>query len=139
MLRNQRNHCSPVAGFTIVELVIVVAIIGILTAVALPMYLDHIARSHRTAAKAALVDAAQNMERFFTRNNTYAGPAVSPDRTDGSTYLLSFVGVPDGSTFVIQAVPQGNQASDKCGTYTINQAGARTATKDGVDVTSSCW
>ena len=120
-------------GFTLVELIIVMACLGILAAIAVPMYNEHIRQSHRATAKAALVEAAQNMERYYTRNNTYAGAAVDPPSSGGGRYLLDFSGGPTASTFTIRGVPQGAQVADKCGTLTINQAGAKTPSLAG------CW
>jgi type IV pilus assembly protein PilE len=126
------------AGVSLIELVVVFAVVGILAMIAIPGYRAHVRKSHRTAAKAALVDAAMTVERFMTRNGTYVGGTVTPATTDGATYALSFpVGQPTATTFTIQAVPQGGQAADLCGTLTIDQAGARTAT--GTDPGGPCW
>jgi len=124
-------------GFTLVELVTVVAIIAILAMIAIPGYQSYVRKSHRGAAKAALVDAAQTLERYMTVNSTYVGSTVTPASTEGGRYALSFSAGPAATTYTAQAVPQGGQADDPCGTLSINQAGARTAS--GTDPSGPCW
>jgi type IV pilus assembly protein PilE len=101
------------------------------------MYSNHLQNTRRTVAKAALLEAAQNMERFYMRNNTYVASG-GPDPVETQFHTLSFVGVPTVSVFVVQAVPKAGESSDRCGTLTINQAGQKTAKVGGVDV-AGCW
>jgi type IV pilus assembly protein PilE len=140
MCRDDRSPFGKGAtGFTLIEVMIVVAIIGILSAVAYPSYLSYIQKGARSDAKAVLMESAQFMERFFTTNNTYAGAtlgsSVSPKGASGVAirYNISFLGTPDATTFTVRAVPANAQASDSCGTLTLSATGARTPT------TSGCW
>jgi type IV pilus assembly protein PilE len=125
-------------GFTLIELMVVVAIVGILAAIAYPSYKQHVLKTHRRAAQACLLELAQWMERYYTNKMTYAG-ATLPNttcRNDLATrYTFSFSGTPDANSYTIQAVPRttGPQASDPCGTLTVNHTGARSPT------TAGCW
>lgn len=129
------------AGFTLIELMITVAVVAILATVALPAYQDSVRKSRRAQAKADLVELAQNLERYHTVNNTYAAAtlafAQSP-REGTAHYTLAFDKDPTASTFGIQATPVegGSQAKDKCGTLALDQAGRKTPTEKTV---SGCW
>ena len=135
-----------VRGFTLLELMIVVAIVAVLAAIALPSYRDFILRANRADAKAIMLETAQFMERFYTTNNTYVTPAnpttkdvptgfkVSPKPGAGPVkYNLSFTAAPTASVYVIQAVPLAPQDADKCGTLTLSNTGVQTA------AVADCW
>lgn len=128
------------AGFTLIELMIVVAVVAILAAIAYASYSHFVVKTRRNAATVCLQASAQYMERYYTTNMTYedaTDPATCDEVSD--FYTLSFSGTPDATTFVIQAVPQGAQATadTSCGTLTINQAGTRTASL--ASDASECW
>lgn len=122
---------------------IVVAIIGILAAVAYPSYRGFVMRSNRSDGKTALMRMAQNMERYFTVNNTYVGATVAsspPAATDvwGSAispdgfYTLSFAAAPTATAYTVRAVARGTQAQDtQCATLTLDQQGVKTP--------ADCW
>ena len=110
-------------GFTLVELMIVVAIVGILAAVAYPSYQDSVRKSRRADGKTALLQSVQVAERWFTQNNTYKDTPVAAASAEGH-YTLAFVG--DATSFTITATPGGVQASDPCGALRINQANVKT-------------
>src|SRR5690606_29186215 len=142
LLLQRRAAMAHARGFTLIELMIVVAVVAILAAVAYPSYNDQVRKSRRAQAKADLVEYAQMAERSHTTNNTYANFVFSNGSTtiqsprEGGTerYAISFQG--DQSRFTITAVPQGAQAEDKCGTLTVNQAGVKTPAEA---TTSGCW
>lgn len=141
-------------GFTLIELMITVAIIGILAAVAVPSYQNHVRQSNRAVAKALLYENAQFMERSYTINSQYDA-TVGPDgiantgddiavvlpitqspKTGAGTaqYNISLQAV-GNDTFILQAVPTGSMAGDTCGTLTLSNTGAQGAGGTVAD----CW
>ena len=132
MPRNLRT-ATAAHGFTLVELMIAVAIIGILSAVAIPQYRDYVARSRLADASSGLTTMRAQMERYYQDNRTYAdsGTFVSPcnnatasARTFGN-FVVSCAGTLDATQFTLQAV--GSGASNGF-TYTINHQDSRATT-----------
>lgn len=132
-------------GFTLIEVMITVAIVGILAAIALPSYQEYVARSRRLDAQATLLEAAQFMERFYTQNGTYtnaalpANLAVSPAGSTG-TGVFYDITLPaatlTANTYTLQAAPANAQANDACGNLTFNQNGVRGV---GSSTVAVCW
>jgi type IV pilus assembly protein PilE len=129
-------------GFTLVELVITVAVVGILAAVAMPSYQSHVAASRRADAKSALLGAAQALERFYTERSTYAGAALGsggiyPSASSQGYYTLTIVSQ-DANGFSLRATRAGAQVGDKCGNYTYDQAGTKGVAMATYAV-AQCW
>ena len=138
-------------GFTLIELMITVAIVGILATIAYPSYQDYVRRAARADAQADLLELAQWMERRFTTNNNYTLPnppisacelpfCESPRGSATPRYTIAAVVVDSAAgcvdcEYTLQAVPAaGPQAADVCGTMTVNQLG-QTTPVNPVD----CW
>jgi type IV pilus assembly protein PilE len=131
-----------VAGFTLIELMIVVAVVAVLAAIAYPAYTDSVRKSRRAQAKADLVEYAAMAERFRTVNNTYAGfdmPVDQSPRETGSParYVLTPAGAfTDANTFTITATAQGDQANDRCGNLSLSNTGVKGNSAGNL---ADCW
>lgn len=123
-----------------IELMIVVAIIGIIAAVAYPSYQENVRQTRRSSAQADLMELAQWMERQYAQDYSYLEGGDQPvlpftvsPRSGTAFYNLGFSGAVTQNAFTLQAVPIGAQAGDRCGTMTLDSAGARGAAK------ADCW
>lgn len=132
---NRTTFPQHLRGFTLIEIMIVVAILGILTSIALPAYQEHIRRSVRAQAQGCVSQIAQALERRYTTALSYAGdaPVLGCETEGGLNTRYTIASVIDTRTYTITATPQGSQSSDSCGTMTLNQLGEKTASKTG------CW
>ncbi|APW46940.1 type IV pilin protein [Rhodoferax antarcticus] len=137
---NKRLNAS---GFTLIELMIVVAVIGILAAIAMPSYSEYVARGKRAEARAEVLKAEGWLERYFTENNRYSD---TPTSTVNAAFSSRFGAVPAtgganynitlavaSATYTISATPEGSMAGDTCGSYSKTNTGSLAASGSGSD------
>ena len=129
MLRANGSRRGIVRGFTLIELVIVVAIVAILATIALPSYTQHVLTANRTQARADVMQTAQALERWYSVNRTYlTSPLCGTAIASPSNGPVKYNVVPNctaAATFSIVATPQGSQTRDPCGNSTLNQQGVK--------------
>ena len=118
-------------GVTLLELMIVVVILGILTAIAYPSYRQFIERAKRTEARALLLKIAVDQERFYLQNNTFGTMAQlqydDPQITDSEAYSVTIT-ANTASNFSVTATYQlGGEEADKCLTFTLDGRGTKTS------------
>lgn len=134
----------PMQGFTLIEVMIVTAIIAIVMAIAVPSYQNHVETTRRGDAQGAMVGLANALERYYVDNRTYAGAdagtiyaAKSPIDGSETYYELSITNA-TRRDYTIRAVPKNAQSKDPCGTLTLDRSGQR----DVVGASRSaddCW
>jgi type IV pilus assembly protein PilE len=133
-------------GFTLIELMVTVAIVGILAAIAYPSYQEYVRASRRADAQTVMLENAQFMERYYTTNGRYLDKdgdeptlPVTASPKDGSTkfYDIGFQGTVTNTTYTLEAVPKGAMTNDGCGTLRLAHTGAKSRT--GSMPEDRCW
>jgi type IV pilus assembly protein PilE len=131
---------STAAGVTLIELMIVVVILGIIAAIAIPGYRSYVVRSNRSDAKTAILAMAGQLERCFTRYNAYddanCDVPITNVNSSGGHYRVTAVRT--ASTFSVTATPVGTQGEDPCGSLTLTSSNVRTASGTG-QTAATCW
>lgn len=126
-------------GFTLIEVMIVVVILGIISAIALPSYQEHVRRANRSEGMAFLQDVAARQERYFAQNNTYVTDianvgklGLSGTTSETGKYSLTIAAT---NNYTLTATP-ASFSDPKCGNLTLNALGTKTASAGSVN---DCW
>ncbi len=138
---HQRTHKQKTSGFTLMELMVTVAIVGLLAAIALPSYRSSVLKSARSDGKSALLEVATRQEQYYLDNKTYTtvmtalGLPASPYITESGNYSVSAAATTNiAINYTLTAAPQGGQADDThCGSLTLNSNGVKGA------ASTDCW
>jgi type IV pilus assembly protein PilE len=135
-------------GMTLIELMIVVAILGIIVAIGYPSYLDHVKKSRRTEGMGELLELADRMERHYSDTGTYdqadgtdmTAAVIYQSTTQNGYYTLSVDAGTDNVQFTARAAPtsKGQQNTDKCGTFIVTSQGTKSVTGGSLS-TADCW
>ena len=127
-------------GFSLIELMIVVAIIGIIAAIAYPSYTRYVQRSHRAEIAELLSEGAQTLERHYSKVGQYSNTAAVITANPASNAWYTVTTTRNAQDFTLLATPIAGtlMATDACGAFQITQTGARTIS--GTTVTAAtCW
>ncbi len=140
-----------IGGFTLIEVMIVVVIVGILASIAYPSYQESVRKTQRAEAKAALMEGVQALERYYSINGRYTTGATAPltlaavfpttaPATGTARYNIAVQGAPTGNSFMLRATRAGTMAGDPCGDYQVSHTGARTLNGMAASRTlADCW
>lgn len=131
------RRSEPQRGFTLIELMLVVVIIGILAGIALPGYQEYVRQARRAEVATVLLENAQLLERHYARHGGYdvgtAGLADQSPVSGAAVYQVVTTLAAESFTLTATAVPGGIMAGDACAVYTLNQVNQR------APADSRCW
>ena len=131
-------------GFTLMELMIVVAIVGIIAAIGYPSYRDQVIKSRRADGMSALLQLADRLERHYSDVGTYKQANGSNTTVDdvfpsfASDYYTLTIDAQDNIGFTVSSAPKDTQLKDKCGTFTLNSQGVKTISGGSLPL-DDCW
>jgi type IV pilus assembly protein PilE len=137
------DRSATSAGFTLIELMITIAIVAVLAAIALPSYRSYVLRSHRSDALAALAQDQAVFERCYAQNYSYSATCAAllifPHASAQGFYLVAVSNLTPTS-YTLTATPQNSQTADTtCASFRVDQANDRTALDQSGAAQPSCW
>lgn len=133
-------------GFTLIEAMIVVALIGIIVAFGYPSYRDQVIKSRRAEGMGELLELADRLERYYSDKGTYVGATLGNSNSDifhattaKGHYTLAIVGAEtDNIQFAVTATPKNGQEKDKCHTFKLTSQGIKTVSGGSLSA-DECW
>lgn len=142
-MKRQQQRPLRANGFTLLELMVAVIVVGILAAIAIPSYTEHVRRGNRADAKSQLLQLQGWMQQQFTMNNAYplnllgAPASLQQSPAQGTAKYAITMSAGTAQTYTLQAAPTGSYADPKCGSLSITNNGLRAQTgTEGIDY---CW
>lgn len=142
-----RSGRATLRGFSLIELLTVLLIIGLLASLGWPSYRAYLQRSHRTQAAVALLQAQQFMERHYSVQGSYLGAAGQPPSlpaglqsvlVDGQTLYLLLIEKADAVSYQLRAEPQGAMLRDPCAALTLSHTGLK-GRSGSTPTAQECW
>ena len=122
-------------GFTLIELMITIAILAIIIAIAVPVYYNQVEKTRRADAVSSLLETAQRLERCFTRNNSYTADNCPSGTFDSEDEFYEISVTATATTYDLTATAQGSQTGDSCSPFTLDHLGNRSPT----GTADRCW
>jgi len=127
-----RRACAAPRGFTLIELLVATAAMAVLAAIALPAFLEQLARARRAEVQAALLEDAGYMQHYYASHDAFSGtpppqlPFARAPRQGGAAYVIGVsVSADDPSSFTLTATRAGAMSADPCGDFTLDHLGRR--------------
>ncbi len=139
-MKRNRQH-----GFTLTEMMIVVAVLGVILSIAVPSYFEQVRKSRRAEGMGELMELADRMERFYSDRGTYVGASLGTNATDiypatsAKGYYTLSIGSQTATAFTVSAAPttKGDQNEDRCGTFSLTSQGVKSVSNAGYQ--DECW
>lgn len=140
--KNLQRIRGKTSGFTLIELMIVIATLAVLLGLAVPSYRDYVVRANRSEALEILLAAAACQERIYTKSNQYDATRCDSNNVTSANghYTITMATANANQNYTMTATPQSGQTSDSCGNLTLTDQGIRGSSKtNDVKKIADCW